>query len=65
MAKRRLANYRISYGLFGGVISARSVGNAVALFCKINSGRYGFTPPQTDQDTGGWKGLSVSFIEYQ
>jgi hypothetical protein len=65
MAKRRLGNYAISYGAFGGVIAAKSKGHAVALFCRLHAGLKGFSQPQTDHNSGGWKGLSISFIEYQ
>jgi hypothetical protein len=65
MAKRRLANYQISYGSFGGVVAAKSVGHAVAIFCRLNAKQKGFMPPMTDHNTGGWEGLSVAFIEYQ
>ncbi len=60
MRKTRRRLYCVSYRTETDYpIFATSVGNAVYKFFRFNKFIHGYDKPETDKDSGGWKGVSV------
>lgn len=58
MARRKLGYYKVNYGKVGsGIVEAKSVGHAVALFLRAAK----CPRPKTSSD-GGWEGVSIQYL---